>query len=330
MKAKAVSKKKENKLFSIMYLILLVATTPVYMVSGPLSEYVSQNVAGRRVGIGADELLSGGGTAGGEDTAAGNDRAIPGNAVEDDGNPEEAGESKDAGGSALEGAEEADGSGDRVEEESEESLHEPVITYVSSYADEHYFDDAIFIGDSRTVGLYDYSGIVADYYCSNGYCAYQWLKGKKTVHQNTRERVDLNQVLMDNTYGKVYLMVGLNDGGFGTAEDFRPRVSTMLACIMQTQPDAVIFLLSNLHTSEAWSNAHPDMGNPAMVGINNVLAELAAADERVYYLDVNPLYCDENGNLRNGITTDGVHLHASQYSMWTEFLKAAAVYRKVE
>lgn len=287
---------KDNPVRAVLYLLLLLATIPVYLAANPLYEYVSSRYFGRDADVVVASDTEGGTVS--ETGASGETQ-----------NPQEETET---------GSEETE----TVVEK------EPVYVkvYRPGYADDHYFDDAMFIGDSRTIGLYDYSGIQADYYCSKGYCTYQWKKGKKTILQNTGEKVDLGQVLLDNHYGKVYLMIGLNDGGFGSVEDYRSRVSAMIECIMQTQPDAVVFLMANLKTTASWSSAHPDMNNDFLEGINQVLSEIADTDDRLFYLDVNPFYCDEEGNMRSGLSSDGVHLHASQYGVWTEFIKAAAVY----
>ena len=306
---------KKNPIMSVLYLVLLVITIPVYLAAGPMYDYASASFFGRAAWNDhtdiekADTNLN-------NDSSGETDRETEADEMADESGPPDGTEAENA--IVYEAS---------VEEETEK---EPVITWAPRYADDHYFDDAMFIGDSRTIGLYDYSGIEADYFCSKGYCAYQWIKGKKTIHQNTGEKKDLGEALLDREYGKVYLMVGLNDGGFGSAEDFRPRAAAMLNCILQTQPDAVVFLMANLHTTAKWSAAHPNMGNEKMTQINDVLSELSETDERCFYLDVNPLFCDEEGNLKSEFTSDGVHLYASKYEGWTEFLKAAAVYREEE
>ena len=53
--------------------------------------------------------------------------------------------------------------------------------------------------------------------------------------------------------------------------------------------------------------------------------EALADNEKVYYLDVNPLICDETGGMEASYTFDGVHLKAQYISIWKDFLKSHAV-----
>lgn len=42
------------------------------------------------------------------------------------------------------------------------------------------------------------------------------------------------------------------------------------------------------------------------------------------YLDVNPVFDDENGNLRADYSTDGSHILGKYYSVWVDWLKEAS------
>ena len=57
----------------------------------------------------------------------------------------------------------------------------------------------------------------------------------------------------------------------------------------------------------------------------NAGIEALADNEKVYYLDVNPLICDETGGMEASYTFDGVHLKAQYISIWKDFLKSHAV-----
>ena len=57
---------------------------------------------------------------------------------------------------------------------------------------------------------------------------------------------------------------------------------------------------------------------------NEEIAKLAD-DEKIFYLDVNPLICDETGGMVASYTYDGVHLKAQYIPIWLDFLKEHAV-----
>ena len=62
-------------------------------------------------------------------------------------------------------------------------------------------------------------------------------------------------------------------------------------------------------------------------GIEARNAEIAklADDRKIFFLDVNPLICDETGGMVASYTYDGVHLKARYIPIWLDFLKEHAV-----
>ena len=94
------------------------------------------------------------------------------------------------------------------------------ITKAASYefqqVDESYFDDALFIGDSRTVGLRDYTDLSehADFFCETSLTIY------KVLEEDFKNMGTVKEALENKDYGKIYIMVGINELGRGTTEDF--------------------------------------------------------------------------------------------------------------
>ena len=59
-------------------------------------------------------------------------------------------------------------------------------------------------------------------------------------------------------------------------------------------------------------------------GVNARIAQLA--DSRtVFYIDVNEVVCDQEGNLRDELTFDNLHLLGSKYDIWVSFLKTKGI-----
>ena len=78
--------------------------------------------------------------------------------------------------------------------------------------DASYFDDALFIGDSHTDGFKDYAGLNnADYLCHNGLTVWSAVEKAEFPGKQT-----LAQALSGKHYGKIYLMLGINELGTGT------------------------------------------------------------------------------------------------------------------
>lgn len=203
-------------------------------------------------------------------------------------------------------------------EESSEVFEEvPELTSV----DEEYFRDAVFIGDSRTVGLAEYSGMkeYTTFYAATGLSVYSVFSSKCIEVPGEKNKITIEDALSRNKFKKVYIMLGINELGTGTAKSFAAKYKTVLERIQELQPDAIIYLQGILHVSEKKAKQGDVFNNVNIEERNAALQELAQ-EMGIYYLDVNPAVCDENGFLNSEYTNDGIHLKARSVSYWKEFL----------
>ncbi len=191
-----------------------------------------------------------------------------------------------------------------------------------------YFNDAAFLGDSRTLGISDYAGLEeADFYCDSGMTIFKLLEEKGVTYQKTGDKVDLTQVLQAEQYGKIYIMLGMNELGYGNTDTYLEQYRKVVNQIREWQPNAIIYIMANLHVSREKNNMESEFNN---ININdkNAAAALLANGTDVFYLDANPLFTDEEGFLNAELTFDGVHLYAQHYDLWREFLLEHAVEAK--
>lgn len=187
-----------------------------------------------------------------------------------------------------------------------------------------YFHDAAFLGDSRTLGISDYAGLEeADFYCDSGMMIFKLLEDKVT-YQKTGDKVDLNQVLQEKQYGKIYIMLGMNELGYGNTEMYLEQYRKVLNQIKEWQPQAIIYVMANLHVSREKNNMETEFNNININDKNAASAKLANGMD-IFYLDVNPLFTDSDGFLNADLSFDGVHLYAQHYDVWREFLLEHAV-----
>ena len=193
----------------------------------------------------------------------------------------------------------------------------PAIVYqhVGNFVpgDAGYFADALFIGDSRMVGIRDYGTIKnADYYCNVGLGINNMSKGV--------DGVSLDAKLSAKTYGKIYIMLGVNDVGYAY-EPTITKYAQILALIRQKQPNAVIYILSNLHVTKQRSAHDRYVNNPMIDRLNTAQSAYANAAD-IVYLDSNALFDDAEGNLNADYTGDGTHIYAKHYKDWCDWLTA--------
>ena len=106
--------------------------------------------------------------------------------------------------------------GSSSEREPEEKF--PYMTTTGT-VDADYFSDALFIGDSRTVGLSEYCAELdeqATFYGKTSLSIYE-AKNKAFV-KTSGGKVTLAKALEGKDYKKVYIMVGINEIGYGSTD----------------------------------------------------------------------------------------------------------------
>lgn len=192
--------------------------------------------------------------------------------------------------------------------------------------DESYFDDALFIGDSRTVGLSQYSNWKNPaYYADVGLTVYS-VFDKKVATVNG-ETMTIDQALKRQKFGKIYIMLGINELGRGTTETFAKKYSEVIGRIKELQPDAIIFIEGIMGVSKKKSDSDPIFNNRNIQERNAAIQSLAD-DTSLFYIDVNQVIMDGTGGIPSDYTFDNVHLKAAYYKIWTEFLLDHGVIRK--
>lgn len=189
-------------------------------------------------------------------------------------------------------------------------------------ASDDYFKDALFIGDSRTVGMADYAPIDgATYFATVGLSTYK-INNSTSEVPGTKGQ-SLAQVLAAKQYGKVYIMLGINEIGNdlnATMTHYRELIDR----VRQAQPNAIIILEANLHVAYSRSSTDKVVNNPAINKFNEELA-LLADNQKIFYLDVNPLFDDDTGSLKAELTSDGTHPYAKHYLTWADWLRSHTI-----
>lgn len=218
------------------------------------------------------------------------------------------------------------GSSEVVERQEPEVTYRDPLEIVYTTVEDDYFSDAVFIGDSRTVGMFEYGGLenTATFYASTGLTIFKLFDSAIVPVPDSKEKITIEQALNERQFGKIYLMVGINEMGRGDLEGFLTKYSEVIAHLQELQPNAIIYLQGIMKVTTERSNQGDYISNAGIEERNHGIAGLAD-NVKIYYLDVNPIICDETGGMEPSYTTDGVHLMAQYIPMWKDFLKQHAV-----
>lgn len=216
---------------------------------------------------------------------------------------------------------------DRNTQEQKQAAEEEKKKNPFTTVDQSYLDDAVFIGDSRTDTLNLYAGWDnATYYVKTGTNIWSIMDDAAAPDPETGNMISVDAALQKQTFGKVYIMLGVNELGTGTAETFYQQFKKVVERIRELQPDAVIFVESIIHVS-ASKNAEGTAINNEEINVRNEWLKKLADNKTVFFLDANEVLDDENGALTEGLTFDGVHLKADQLEPWKQFFLVHGVAR---
>ena len=192
--------------------------------------------------------------------------------------------------------------------------------YEFTQVDESYFDDALFIGDSRTVGLRDYTDLSehADFYCETS------LTIQKILTENFPGLGTIEEALAGKAYGKIYIMLGINELGLGTTENFMEKYTEVVDFLCEKAPHARIFVQGIMRVTGKKHHSDAIFNNNNINARNNAIATLAD-NEQIFYIDVNEVVCDEEGHLNTEYTYDQLHLLGMYNDLWKQFLMSHGV-----
>ncbi|MDO4750273.1 MAG: S-layer homology domain-containing protein [Eubacteriales bacterium] len=201
--------------------------------------------------------------------------------------------------------------------------------------DESWFDDACFIGHSIVVGMKTFFGLKnAAYYAVTGISAPGILKYDDFTLQSTHEDEDgkevhdtgtLEDVLEEQPFGKVYIMLGTNELGSEPyhVTSYQNSMNEIVDLVQRTQPDARIYLISTPPVTQTISETENSRFTRENVIAFNQALKSVATEQGVFYLDVFSLLSNSQGYLpEESATYDGIHLLAAQYAVIKDYLRS--------
>lgn len=207
-----------------------------------------------------------------------------------------------------------------IEEKSVDDYQKEALPPPKAAVDESYFDDAVFIGDSRTQGFIYYNGLVnAISYVDKGLNVDTALN-KQVIKLNDSYYTVPEALKAGKSFKKVYIMLGINELGWVYSDIFIEKYSMLIDKIKEVNPDAVIYVQSILPVTEEKSNSD-EIYNMEKINGYNTLIKAMAEEKGLKFLNVSESVADENGFLPKEAASDGIHLKKSYCALWLEYLK---------
>ena len=186
-----------------------------------------------------------------------------------------------------------------------------------------HFENAVFLGDSRTEGLQLFGGLKkGDYYWARGMSVFAADNPNYALFEIDGEKYTLVGTLSKKQYDCVYIMIGINEMGYAASE-YEEGLGVLIDKVLAAQPDAVVYLqiLPPINEAEARANGLGDYINNKNVALFNDAIVRVAKEKKVVLLDTAEVYRDENGELLADVSADGCHFVYGGYARWIEYLR---------
>lgn len=197
----------------------------------------------------------------------------------------------------------------------------------SDAVNDEWFDNTVFLGDSRTEGLQLFSGLT--------HGDFLWTRGMSVFHADDNDyrlfTVDGKQVtligaLSGKSYEAVYVMLGINDLGYNAAA-YESALAILIDKIIAAQPNAVVYLqtLPPVNDAVVQQNGLSSYNNNSNVNQFNEAIARIAEEKQVVLLDTASAYRGSDGQLPADMTIDGVHFAYDGYVKWADFLRCHTI-----
>lgn len=192
----------------------------------------------------------------------------------------------------------------------------------NSPIDMSFFNNTVFIGDSRTEGLLLYSGIPN----LNGFC-YKGLSLDKLdsdasiIIPDSNELFTCYDAISNTDFDNYYCMFGVNELGWVSQDAFIDKFNELIDHIYRVNPDAIVYVESILPVTSNSSAEDEIYTQDRINEYNRLLFDMCRNRGDVIYLDVASSVMDENGFLPDEASTDGIHLSSDYCKRVIQYIR---------
>ena len=157
----------------------------------------------------------------------------------------------------------------------ESSIDESLTDSSVTHDDADDLSDAVFIGDSRTVGLQNNCDKPkATFLCSVGMHIDTVMTDQNITLSNGNAGTVID-ALGERQYGRVYINLGTNELGWPYIDTFKDYYTQLITKIQEIQPDAVIYAESILPVTASRSLQGDAINNTNVATFNQAISEVA-------------------------------------------------------
>jgi len=171
--------------------------------------------------------------------------------------------------------------------------------------------DIVFLGNSLTDGC-EFNELFNN----------RHIKNRGITGDIVQGYIDRVQPIIKGQPRKIFILGGVNDISHGVDGDSIARaMERLIVMIKQGSPRTQIYLQSMLPFNNDVREWKLLKGREQVVVEGNRALQQVAIRQGVTWIDLYPLFVDEEGKLRRELTNDGLHLMGAGYLIWRDAIK---------
>ena len=171
--------------------------------------------------------------------------------------------------------------------------------------------DIVMLGNSLTDGC-EFNELLGN----------RHIKNRGIVGDIVQGLIDRIDPIIKGQPKKLFIMCGVNDISHNVSADSIARATEkLIVMVKQGSPGTKIYLQSMLPFNNEVREWKLLKNQEHVVVEANILLEQVARRQGVTWINLYPLFADENGRLRADLTNDGLHLMGKGYLIWRDAIK---------
>ena len=148
------------------------------------------------------------------------------------------------------------------------------------------------------------------------------IKNRGIVGDIVQGMIDRIDPIIKGKPKKLFIMCGVNDISHGvTADSIARATERLIVMVQQGSPRTKIYLQSLLPFNNDVREWKLLVGRDHVVVEANALLEQVARRHGITWINLYPLFADDQGRLRADLTNDGLHLMGPGYLLWRDALR---------
>jgi lysophospholipase L1-like esterase len=171
--------------------------------------------------------------------------------------------------------------------------------------------DIVMLGNSLTDGC-EFNELLGN----------RHIKNRGIVGDIVQGLIDRIGPIIKGQPSKLFIMSGVNDISHDVSADSIARaIEKLIVMVKQGSPRTKIYLQSLSPFNNEVREWKLLKGRDHVVVEANLLLEQVARRQGVTWINLYPLFADENGHLRADLTNDGLHLMGQGYLIWRDAIR---------